>query len=190
MSKYLAMKYAGQGTQDLVPDFSNLQAVAKFDQASSVEAFDFEGIIYPFIVEWFMRWIYAMIHAIEFPSANRAWLFLPLRRFTNPEHVTDHASLNKQVDLLEGKLEGYERILSKQRYLAGDVSVFCSSSRKLHLYVYSRSDCRTSPSLTYSTCPTERWSLVFLQRTRSITRRGRMLLDGGKSCRRGRPGSR
>ncbi|TFK96968.1 glutathione S-transferase [Pterulicium gracile] len=95
IGKYLATKYAGQGTQDLVPDFGDLQAVAKFDQASSIEAFDFEGVVFPFVVEWFMR-------------------------LRNPEHVTDQASITKQAEILEGKLDGYERILAKQRYLAGD----------------------------------------------------------------------
>ena len=95
MGKYLATKYAGKGTQDLVPDFSNLQAVAKFDQASSIEAFDFEGIIFPFVVEWFTK-------------------------LMNPGHVSDQATINKQADLLGGKLDSYERILSKQKYLAGD----------------------------------------------------------------------
>lgn len=51
ISKYLARKYAAQGTPGLVPDFSDLKASAAFDQACSVESLDFEAVILPILVE-------------------------------------------------------------------------------------------------------------------------------------------
>ena len=35
---------------------------------------------------------------------------------------TDEARFNEYIDTLSKKLDGYERILSKQKYLAGNVS--------------------------------------------------------------------
>lgn len=96
ISKYLATKYAAQGTPNLVPDFSDLKATAKFEQASSVESFDFEAVVYPIIMDGFFA------------------------KFGDPAHVPNQALLAKHAEILEGKLDGYERILSKQKYLAGD----------------------------------------------------------------------
>ncbi|TFK98082.1 thioredoxin-like protein [Pterulicium gracile] len=96
ISKYLATKYAALGTPGLVPDFKDLKAAAKFEQASSVESFDFEAVASPILVDGFFA------------------------KFKNPAHIPDQAFINKQAETLEGKLDGYERILTKQKYLAGD----------------------------------------------------------------------
>ena len=37
--------------------------------------------------------------------------------------ATDEARVAEEVEKLEEKLAGYERILSKQKYVAGDVSL-------------------------------------------------------------------
>lgn len=36
--------------------------------------------------------------------------------------VGDDAKVEKHLQTIKGKLEGYERLLSKQKYLGGDVS--------------------------------------------------------------------
>lgn len=51
---------------------------------------------------------------------------------------TDEARAAELAATLESKLEGYERILSKQRYLAGDV---CTRPRLRKYDIHT--DCRT-----------------------------------------------
>ena len=52
------------------------------------------------------------------------------RRYSYHGREPDEARVKKCVETLTMKLEGYERILSKQKYIAGDVSP--SSSPLLH----------------------------------------------------------
>ena len=42
--------------------------------------------------------------------------------------VADEAQVSEQTRKLADRLDGYERILSKQKYLAGDVSVIAMNS--------------------------------------------------------------
>lgn len=92
ISRYIATKYASQGTPGLIP--TELQAVAIFEQAASIEVNDFEP--------------YAGGICLE-------KIFKPKRGVK-----TDEARAAELAATLESKLEGYERILSKQKYLAGD----------------------------------------------------------------------
>ncbi|TFK98085.1 hypothetical protein BDV98DRAFT_658196 [Pterulicium gracile] len=65
ISKYLARKYASQGTPDLVPDSSDLKASAKFDQASSAESFEFEAAVAPILLEGLFAKFKNPAHSLE-----------------------------------------------------------------------------------------------------------------------------
>ncbi|KAG9007847.1 hypothetical protein FRB90_009202, partial [Tulasnella sp. 427] len=93
ITRYIAAKYANQGTK-LLPDPSDLKAVALLEQAASIEQADFDP--------------YASGIAYE-------KVFYPRRGIP-----TDEKRLQQHIDTLNAKLDGYERILSKQKYLAGD----------------------------------------------------------------------
>ncbi|KAI0092246.1 glutathione S-transferase-like protein [Irpex rosettiformis] len=92
--KYIATKWRGQGPA-LFPDPSDLKATALFDQALSIEYSNFDNT------------------AIN----------IALEKVYKPKYLdkpTDEALLVEQVRKLEEKLDGYEAILSKQKYLAGE----------------------------------------------------------------------
>ncbi|KAG8919197.1 hypothetical protein FRC00_011633, partial [Tulasnella sp. 408] len=93
IARYLATKYAEQGPK-LLPDPSDLKAVALFEQAASIEQSNFDT--------------YACVIAHE-------KYYNPLQGFP-----TNEAAYQRNLDILNAKLDGYERILSKQKYLAGD----------------------------------------------------------------------
>ncbi|KAI0696181.1 glutathione S-transferase-like protein [Cytidiella melzeri] len=94
IARYIATKYRDQGTPSLVPDPSDLQATALFEQAASIETSNFD--------------FYAYAIAIE-------KVFKPMRGFATNEDV-----IKEKLATLEGKLDAYEAILGKQKYLAGD----------------------------------------------------------------------
>ncbi|KAG8901334.1 hypothetical protein FRC01_009877 [Tulasnella sp. 417] len=91
--RYLATKYADQGPK-LLPDQSDLKAVALFEQAASIEQSNFDTYVGVIAHEKY----YKPLQAI--PS--------------------DEAAYQRNFDILNAKLDGYERILSKQKYLGGD----------------------------------------------------------------------
>ncbi|KAG8923995.1 hypothetical protein FRC00_005629, partial [Tulasnella sp. 408] len=93
ITRYIASKYADQGTK-LLPDPSDAKAVALFEQAAAIEQANFDP--------------YASGIAAE--------------KVFNPRKgiPTDEKRLKYFIDTLNAKLDGYERILSKQKYLAGD----------------------------------------------------------------------
>lgn len=91
IARYLATKYAGQGAA-LIP--TELKANALFEQAASFELNDYE----PFA------------HTIAIEKVVKA-------RFGG---VPDEKRLAEDIAILESKLDAYERILSKQKYLAGN----------------------------------------------------------------------
>ncbi|KII85157.1 hypothetical protein PLICRDRAFT_45303 [Plicaturopsis crispa FD-325 SS-3] len=92
ITRYIAEKYASQGTQGLIP--TDLKAKALFEQAVSTELCDFnpptEGIFYETVVK-------------------------PIYGLTK-----DDGRVAEYTKSLLGKLDGYERVLSKQKYLAGN----------------------------------------------------------------------
>ncbi|KAG8711924.1 hypothetical protein FRC08_015247 [Ceratobasidium sp. 394] len=92
ISRYLIAKYGKDS--GLMPSVSDLKAYGQFEQAASVEysAFDPPALQ---IVE--QRFINKLIGV-----------------------PVDEAAATSAETLLKSKLEGYERILSKQKYLAGD----------------------------------------------------------------------
>ncbi|KAF8711471.1 hypothetical protein AX14_013276 [Amanita brunnescens Koide BX004] len=92
ISRYIATKYADQGTP-LIP--TDPKANALFEQAASIEASNFD------------------------PSASRiAWEKVCKHFYSGLQ--TDEAQVEKHVATLSERLDVYEQILSKQKYLAGD----------------------------------------------------------------------
>jgi glutathione S-transferase len=89
--RYIEAKYPKQGTS-LIP--TELKANARFEQAASIETADFE----PSAV------------GISWEKAFKPYLGLK----------TDEARTQEHIEKLNGKLDAYEAILSKQKYLAGD----------------------------------------------------------------------
>ncbi|KAG8883205.1 hypothetical protein FRB97_007027 [Tulasnella sp. 331] len=114
MSRYLATKYADQGTQ-LLPDLTDLKAMALADQFMSVEASNF----YPYTSGIAKEAIFAPMFGGK----------------TNPEALEKHRSD------LKAKLEGFERIFAKQDYLGGKevglADLYCLSMGVLAEKVFS-----------------------------------------------------
>ncbi|OBZ67186.1 hypothetical protein A0H81_12786 [Grifola frondosa] len=84
IGRYIATKYAAQG-EKLIPDPSDLKATALFEQAASIEAFNFD------------------------PS-----------QLMQRDAAADVKLLESYKTALNAKLDAYEVILSKTKYLAGD----------------------------------------------------------------------
>ncbi|KAF9001507.1 glutathione S-transferase [Cyathus striatus] len=93
IARYISMKYASQGTQDLIPT-SDVKRQALFEQAASIEVSNFDP--------------YAS-------QAVRENLFKKLFGQT-----PDLEIYNKNIETLTAKLDVYDKILSKQKYMAGD----------------------------------------------------------------------
>lgn len=51
IARYIARKYADQGTPNLIPDFNDLQAWALFEQAYSNEVANFENFAVKIVLE-------------------------------------------------------------------------------------------------------------------------------------------
>ncbi|KAG1781826.1 glutathione S-transferase [Suillus placidus] len=91
IARYLSKKYPNQGTS-LIP--SDPKAEALFEQASSIETFNFNAFVAPIVVEK---------------------VFKPRRGLqTNEERVKE------LLASLLPKMDAYDLILGKQKYLAGD----------------------------------------------------------------------
>ncbi|KAJ3992557.1 glutathione S-transferase [Lentinula boryana] len=91
--RYLATKYADQGTK-LIPDAYNMKLGALFEQAVFTEVFAFA------------------------PYASKAVYEKVTKR--SKGLAPDEAVFAGSIAALSSKLEGYEDILSRQNYLAGD----------------------------------------------------------------------
>ncbi|KAJ8518674.1 hypothetical protein ONZ45_g4278 [Pleurotus djamor] len=89
--RYLEAKYPSQGTT-LIP--KDTQALAKFEQAASIESFNFDP--YASTIVW-------------------EKVFKKLRGLT-----TDEAVVTAKLEALDAKLQVYNLILGQQKYLAGD----------------------------------------------------------------------
>ncbi|KAG2366647.1 glutathione S-transferase [Suillus spraguei] len=92
IARYLVKNYPNQGTPGLIP--ADPKAEALFEQAASIEIFNFTTFVGPIVVEK---------------------VFKPLRGLqTNEERISE------LLVSLRPKLDAYDVILSKQKYLAGD----------------------------------------------------------------------
>ncbi|KAH8826495.1 glutathione S-transferase [Flagelloscypha sp. PMI_526] len=94
IGRYIANKYAGEGTPLLPKNPKDMKELAAFEQAMATESANFDTFAWPAAVEI---------------SIN------PLMGMPINEDV-----VNKNFEKLEEKLLAYDKILSKQRYLAGD----------------------------------------------------------------------
>ncbi|KAI3609800.1 glutathione s-transferase [Moniliophthora roreri] len=93
IGRYLSAKYADKGPK-LIPDVGDLKAYALYEQAASVESFNFDPFASKAIYENVLKKLYGGIPDVQ--------LF------------------NSLIEALGAKLEAYEVILGKQKYLAGD----------------------------------------------------------------------
>ncbi|THU96113.1 glutathione S-transferase [Dendrothele bispora CBS 962.96] len=93
IARYLEAKYSNQGPK-LAPSPSDLKATALFEQAVSIEMSDFD------------------------PSASKAGFEGVIKGWFGGQK--DQAAYDQAITTLSTKLDGYERILSKQKFLAGD----------------------------------------------------------------------
>ncbi|KAF7335741.1 Glutathione S-transferase [Mycena venus] len=92
IARYVVAKY-GKGSS-LVPDSNDIAATAKFEQAVSIENNNFDSTAGQIFVEVIIK---------------------PMRG-----GQTDQAVLTQLLATMGGKLDVYEKILSKQKYMAGD----------------------------------------------------------------------
>ncbi|KAJ3500080.1 hypothetical protein NMY22_g19382 [Coprinellus aureogranulatus] len=91
ISRYIAEKYADQGTP-LIP--KDLKARGRFEQAASIEQNNFDPFASKIVMEKVFKPFFGM--------------------------STDEAIYEANNETLNAKLDVYEKILSKQKYLAGD----------------------------------------------------------------------
>jgi len=94
IGRYIALKYANQGTHGLIPNSSDLEATGRFEEACSVEYSQFN------------------------PSAEGLCQELIFKKLKGGE--TDFDAVAKHTATLQKKLDAYEKILSKKNYLTGD----------------------------------------------------------------------
>lgn len=93
IGRYIALKYADQGTQGLIPDGKDLKELADFEKAMSIEA-------------------------AQFITAELLTIEVAVKPF-HGEQPNDE-TVKRLTQQLNRKLDGYERILSKHKYLSGD----------------------------------------------------------------------
>ncbi|KAM6501820.1 glutathione S-transferase-like protein [Amanita muscaria] len=91
IARYIAIKYADQGTK-LIP--SDLKGRALFEQAASIEKANFDSYARTIVFE---KWA-KKLRGLE----------------------TDEEAVKAAITSLEDKLDVYDKILSKQKYLGGD----------------------------------------------------------------------
>ncbi|KAG1781825.1 glutathione S-transferase [Suillus placidus] len=107
IARYLSKKYPNQGTS-LIP--SDPKAEGLFEQAASIEAFNFTAFVAPIVAEK---------------------VFKPRRGLQpNEERVTE------LLAMLQGKMDAYDAILGKQKYLAGDSVTLADLSHLPHGTVF------------------------------------------------------
>ncbi|TFK27922.1 glutathione S-transferase [Coprinopsis marcescibilis] len=93
IARYIAEKHANQGTPNLIP-IKTIQSRALFEQAASVETADFD--------QFASKGVFEMV-------------FKPMMG-----GKSDQAVFDDLMNTLSAKLDVYDKILSKQKYLAGD----------------------------------------------------------------------
>ncbi|KAL4068711.1 glutathione S-transferase [Scleroderma yunnanense] len=92
IARYLIKKYPNQGTQGLIPTDPKQEAL--FEQAVSIEAFNFN----PFASAIITEKVFKKFRGLE----------------------PNEAVVKERLDMLNAKLDAYDVILGKQKYLAGD----------------------------------------------------------------------
>jgi glutathione S-transferase len=120
--RYIEAKYPKQGIS-LIP--TELKANARFEQAASIETADFEPSASG--IGWEKAYK-PYDHSVCEDAARYSPILWVL------SHVglkTDEARTLEHIEKLNGKLDAYEAILSKQKYLAGDVSALAFQQTQL-----------------------------------------------------------
>ncbi|KAF9001511.1 glutathione S-transferase [Cyathus striatus] len=92
IARYIATKYASQGTPELIP--LDLKKQALFEQAASVETSNFD----PYASQAVSESVFKKSHGL----------------------VPDPEKFKYLIETLSTKLDVYDQILAKQRYVAGD----------------------------------------------------------------------
>ncbi|KIY61439.1 glutathione S-transferase [Cylindrobasidium torrendii FP15055 ss-10] len=95
IGRYLALKYASQGTP-LIPPTSDITKTVAFEEAMQIENQEFE------------------------PSASKIGIEKLIFPTLVPGYQPDEQAVKAAVNTLGKKLDVYEKILSKQKFLAGD----------------------------------------------------------------------
>lgn len=101
---------------------ADLKALAKFEQACSIELCDFD----PFVDGYAWEKVFCMYVADIFSHPLMAYIYHDTFRYQGLK--TDENRASEHIKNLEEKLDVYDVILSKQRYLAGDVRSPLSST--------------------------------------------------------------
>ncbi|KIM22232.1 hypothetical protein M408DRAFT_323893 [Serendipita vermifera MAFF 305830] len=96
--RYIATKYASSGTPLLPGDTSDLKAMAILDQAISIETSNFD------------------------PHAGGIMKEKTFKKWAGQE--ADPIFVAKSEEGMVGKLDGFEKLLAKQKYMAGDSLTF------------------------------------------------------------------
>ncbi|KAF5341648.1 hypothetical protein D9611_002087 [Ephemerocybe angulata] len=96
IARYIAEKYAAKGTPNLLP-IADVRARARFEQAASVEVADFDAF------------------------AGRAVFEMVFKPMMGGK--SDEAVFQDLITSLSAKLDVYDKILAKQKYMAGNVSL-------------------------------------------------------------------
>ncbi|KIM22231.1 hypothetical protein M408DRAFT_12133 [Serendipita vermifera MAFF 305830] len=98
ISRYIATKYASSGTPLLPSDTSDLKVMALLDQAISIETSNFD------------------------PHAGGLMMEKVFKGWGGKE--ADPILVAKYEEGMVGKLDGFEKLLAKQKYMAGDSLTF------------------------------------------------------------------
>lgn len=112
IARYIEAKYPTQGTP-LVP--TEPKANALFEQAASIETADFDPSASGLTFEKAFKRYGILCVRIQITLTLSFSSYLGLE--------TDKVRAKEHIDKLDGKLDAYEAILIKQKYLGGDVSV-------------------------------------------------------------------
>ena len=144
IARYIALKYADQGTPGLIPSPTDFEAWGRFEEAASIEQNNFDPFASGISAEKVFK-----------PSVLRKYYLVSSGAETCVSRMrggtTDEKRVKELTETLYAKLEAYELILSKRNYLAGDVSFkfWFTSAGIANLII------RPSPSPTYTTFLTE-----------------------------------
>ena len=131
ISRYIALKYPSQGTP-LVPPLTNSTKWAIFEEAASVEQNNFDPFASGIASELVFK---PYVSCKGMSSAANTDVTLDRMRGGQ----SDRSRVEDLTATLRLKLEGYERILSKREYLAGDVRRSFTEDGHLLKYCLARS---------------------------------------------------
>lgn len=118
IGRYIATKYAPFGTPGLIPPQSDLLGWARFEEAASIEQNNFDPYASGIAVEKVFKLYVATQLMVLCPNSH-------IHLNTNFRMRGGTADEKRVADLTESlnaKLDVYDNILSKRKYLAGNVS--------------------------------------------------------------------